>query len=179
MKKIVLSALVLVTLAACGKGGAEKYVGYWQEKDDKYVRIVEIKKEGGQYFLDRNILSKGERKPKPYLLTEKDGELVHNNGLTDVPLKLSDDGNSLFVSKNSYQKIDAATKDKLVAHEESCRKLADEYFAEDKQARSGKSIFSDEYKSAEAAIKQKYKAQFAELQKESKCNNVPFSLEHD
>ena len=51
MKKIVLSALVLVTLAACGKGGAEKYVGYWQEKDDKYVRIVEIKKEGGQYFL--------------------------------------------------------------------------------------------------------------------------------
>ena len=177
MKKIALSALVLVTLASCGKGGAERYVGYWQEKDDKYVRIVEIKKEDGQYFLDDDILSKG--KDKSYLLTEKDGELVHNNGLTDVPLKLSDDGNSLFVSKNSYQKIDAASKDKLVAHEESCRKLTDEYLAENAQASSGKSVLSDEYKAAKAAITQKYKAQFAELQKESKCNNVPYSLERD
>lgn len=169
MKPFILSALILM-LAACGKSGAERYVGYWQEQDDKRIVISEIKQENGNYFAVDNIVAQGKNAEKQIVLSEKEGELVLNSGVGDVPLKLSDDGKSMFVGKKSFTKIDAATKDKIVAHEEKCRQLSDEFAAAEK-ALPG--TMSNEYKAAEEALQQKYFPQFEQLEQEMPCNELP------
>lgn len=116
MKRTALTVLVLI-LAACGKGGAERYVGYWQLQDADKSVINEIKKENGNYFAVENIAGKGKRAAQQRVLSEKDGELVVNTGMGDLPLKLSEDGNTLFFSKGTFRRIDAATKDKIMANE--------------------------------------------------------------
>lgn len=108
MKKIVLSALVLVTLAACGKGGAERYVGIWQRDNMDSPSFMEISKESGNYFLIREDAVRGEMKQ---VLTEKDGELFASTGFGEIPFKLSDDGKALFATlyaggSNSFRKIE-------------------------------------------------------------------------
>ena len=39
---------------ACGRG-ADDYVGYWHEQQDKGEEILEIKKEDGNYFAEELI----------------------------------------------------------------------------------------------------------------------------
>lgn len=169
MKQWILPTL-LFTLAACGKGGAEKYVGYWQQQDDKRMIVSEIKQENGNYFAVANIVAKGKAAEKQRVLSEKDGELVANNGMADIPLKLSDDGQSLFIGKETFKKIDVATKDKIMAHEASCQQLTDEFYAAEKALPSA---MSNEYKPAKEALEQKYFPQFDALEKEMVCNMKP------
>lgn len=116
MKRTALTVLVLM-LAACGKGGADRYVGYWQLQDSDKSVVTEIKKENGNYFVVENIAGSGKHAAQQRVLSEKDGELVVNTGMGDLPLKLSDDGNTLFLGKGTLRRIDAATKDKIVANE--------------------------------------------------------------
>lgn len=116
MKRTALTVLVLM-LAACGKGGAERYVGYWQQQDTDKSVINEIKKENGNYFAVGNIADRGKRAVQQSTLLEKNGELVVNTRMGDLPLKLSEDGNTLFLGKGTLRRIDAATKDKIVANE--------------------------------------------------------------
>jgi len=146
MKRLVFPALALMLLAACGKG-ADNYVGYWQ-KDGNMPTVLEIRKEGGNYFATE-ILKEGAQSE---LLTEKDGQLMFNI-LGDVPIRLSDDGNSLYFEKESYRRIDDAAKDKLVAHEEACRKL----YAERKDS-AGK-----------PELRKQIVARLDELEKEGRC----------
>ena len=177
MKRTALTVLVLM-LAACGKGGADRYVGYWQLQDPDKSVVTEIKKENGNYFAVENIAGRGKRAAQQRVLSEKDGELVVNTGMGDLPLKLSDDGNTLFLGKGTLRRIDAATKDKIVAHEEKCRSLNDDFQAEyngkrNQMTNAGVSITTEEYKQGMAEVERKYAAQFAELQKDGKCNFVP------
>ena len=158
MKRTALTVLVLM-LAACGKGGADRYVGYWQLQDSDKSVVTEIKKENGNYFAVENIAGRGKHAAEQRVLSEKDGELVVNTGVGDLPLKLSDDGDTMFLSKYTFRRIDAAAKDKIVAHEEKCRSLND--------------AFQAEYKQGMAEVQRKYAAQFAELQKDGKCNHDP------
>ena len=60
MKRTALTVLVLM-LAACGKGGADRYVGYWQLQDSDKLVVTEIKKENGNYFAVENIAGRGKR----------------------------------------------------------------------------------------------------------------------
>lgn len=175
--KALLSTLTLsLLLAACGKDGAENYVGFWQPMEKtrsiltgaEHIEIFEIKKENGQYFASSNILNK---QGQQQLLTEKDGQLVISTGMGEIPLALSDDKTQLFVRKARYQKIDAATKDKIVAHQQKCAQIIDEY----RQAeRKLPSITSNEYRSAKETLEQRYFPQLAELEKEMTCNDVPY-----
>ena len=64
-----------------------------------------------------NIAGRGKHAAEQRVLSEKDGELVVNTGMGDLPLKLSEDGNTLFLGKGTLRRIDAAAKDKIVAHE--------------------------------------------------------------
>ena len=177
MKRTALTVLVLM-LAACGKGGADRYVGYWQLQDSNKSVVTEIKKENSNYFAMENIAGRGERAAQQRVLSEKDGELVVNTGVGDLPLKLSDDGDTMFLSKDTFRRIDAATKDKIVAHEEKCRSLNDDFQAEyngkrNQMTNAGVSITTEEYKQGMAEVERKYAAQFAELQKDGKCNHEP------
>ena len=177
MKRTALTVLVLM-LAACGKGGADRYVGYWQLQDPDKLVVTEIKKENGNYFVVSDLAAGGRLATEQQVLSEKDGELVVNTGVGDLPLKLSDDGNTLFLGKGTLRRIDAATKDKIVAHEEKCRSLNDDFQAEyngkrNQMTNAGVSITTEEYKQGMAEVERKYAAQFAELQKDGKCNFVP------
>ena len=174
MKRTALTVLVLM-LAACGKGGADRYVGYWQQQDVNKSIITEIKKENGNYFVMGDLVAGGGRATEQQVLSEKDGELVVNTGMGDWPLKLSDDGDTMFFGKDTFRRIDAAAKDKIVAHEEKCRSLNSafqtEFTGKSKQMANA-SGFS-EYNQGMAEVERKYAAQFAELQKDGKCNHEP------
>lgn len=170
MKKMMAVSMLAMMLAACGKSGAEQYVGFWQWQDNKHTSVSEIKQENGNYFVVDN-LQYGQGKTKQIVLSQKDNELVLNTGVADVPLKLSEDGKSMFIGKRTYQKVDAATKDKIVAHQEQCHQLNDEYRAAEKNLPT---ITSKEYHSAQDTMNQQYFARFAELEKEYKCNKAPY-----
>ena len=116
MKRTALTVLVLM-LVACGKGGADRYIGYWQQQGIDRSIVTEIKKENGNYFVVPDLAAGGRPATEQQVLSEKDGELVVNTGMGDLPLKLSDDGNTLFLGKGTLRRIDAATKDKIVANE--------------------------------------------------------------
>ncbi len=177
MKRTALTVLVLM-LAACGKGGADRYIGYWQQQGIDRSIVSEIKKENGNYFVVPDLAAGGRLATEQRVLSEKDGELVVNTGVGDLPLKLSDDGDTMFLSKYTFRRIDAAAKDKIVAHEEKCRSLNDAFQTEyngkrDQLMNAGLSITTQEYKQGMAEVERKYAAQFAELQKDGKCNFVP------
>ena len=177
MKRTALTVLVLI-LAACGKGGADRYVGYWQLQDSNKSVVTEIKKENGNYFVVSDLAAGGRLATEQQVLSEKDGELVVNTGVGDLPLKLSDDGDTMFFSKGTFRRIDAAAKDKIVAHEEQCRSLKAAFQAEyngkrNQMTNAGLSFTTEEYKQGMAEVERKYDAQFAELQKDGKCNFVP------
>ncbi|MFC2715327.1 hypothetical protein [Kingella denitrificans] len=177
MKRTALTVLVLM-LAACGKGGADRYIGYWQQQGIDRSIVSEIKKENGNYFVVPDLAAGGRLATEQRVLSEKDGELVVNTGVGDLPLKLSDDGDTMFLSKYTFRRIDAAAKDKIVAHEEKCRSLNDAFQAEYKgkhnqMTNAGVSVTTAEYKQGMAEVQRKYAAQFAELQKDGKCNFVP------
>ena len=164
-------------LVACGKGGADRYIGYWQQQGIDRSIVTEIKKENGNYFAVQNIAGSGKRAAQQHVLSEKDGELVVNTGVGDLPLKLSDDGDTMFFRKGTFRRIDAAAKDKIVAHEEQCRSLNDAFQAEYKgkhnqMTNARVSVITEEYKQGMAEVERKYAAQFAELQKDGKCNFV-------
>ena len=164
-------------LAACGKGGADRYVGYWQLQDPDKSVVTEIKKENGNYFVMGDLVAGGGRATEQQVLSEKGGELVVNTGVGDLPLKLSDDGDTMFFRKGTFRRIDAAAKDKIVAHEEQCRSLNDAFQAEYKgkhnqMTNARVSVITEEYKQGMAEVERKYAAQFAELQKDGKCNFV-------
>ena len=176
MKRTALTVLVLM-LAACGKGGADRYIGYWQQQGIDRSIVSEIKKENGNYFVVPDLAAGGRLATEQRVLSEKDGELVVNTGVGDLPLKLSDDGDTMFLSKYTFRRIDAAAKDKIVAHEEKCRSLNDAFQTEyngkrDQLMNAGVSITTQEYKQGMAEVERKYAAQFAELQKDGKCNFV-------
>lgn len=137
MKRITLSVLVLM-LAACGGKNTDDYVGVWQRNDAKFLQFVEIKKDGGNYLFSQE--------KQNYNFSEKNGELVLNTGLGEIPFKLSDDRKTLSANlyssgSNSFHKIE----------DESCKQLVAEF-----QAAKEKLPFnalSDEFKQASANIK--------------------------
>ena len=177
MKRTALTVLVLM-LAACGKGGADRYIGYWQQQGIDRSIVAEIKKENGNYFVVSDLVAGGRLATEQQVLSEKDGELVVNTGMGDLPLKLSDDGDTMFFSKGTFRRIDAAAKDKIVAHEEKCRSLNDAFQTEyngkrDQMTNAGVFFTTEEYKQGMAEVERKYAAQFAELQKDGKCNHRP------
>ncbi|MDO4794346.1 MAG: hypothetical protein Q4A28_00170 [Brachymonas sp.] len=170
MRHLILSAVVLM-LVACGKTGSKAYLGYWQEQDSERVAVMEIKQKEGNYFFEHDIVSDD---GKPYVLSEKDGQLGIDTGLGVMSFKLSEDGNSLFFEDRSYRKIDETTKNQLLAQQESCRKLSEEYAASHKNLPP---LFpSGPYDKAKTELVQRFSEQFAILEKNGKCNSKPFGL---
>lgn len=170
MKRLMLLVLALM-LTACGKGGANSYLGYWQMQKTSLVVVMEIKQEGGNYFAKDDIFSNDGHQS---VLSEKNGELVLDTGMGTMPFKLSDDGKSLFFGNHSYRKIDEATKDQLVAQQESCRKLSDEYR---ESFKSLPPLFpSEPYDKAKYELDRRFSEQFATLEKNANCNSKPIGL---
>ena len=168
MKKLKALVLLMPILAACGKGAGD-YVGYWQRQDDARVSVMEISKDGENYFLTQNLLSKRKNQTTPSLLIEKEGKLSTN--VMDTPMALSEDGKTLFVGNLSFNKIDAAEKDKLVAHQEACTKLHKEYI--DSRPPFDFSVKHDVREARKKAYEQKFNERFAELEKNGRCNARP------
>lgn len=165
MKQMLLAVGVVAVLAGCGKD-AGGYEGYWREKSDKKEGVIAVKKEKGNYFLNKINVFTG--KEESLLLSEKDGALSINTGIGEIPIKLSDDGKELYV------KTDAAMKDKIIAHQKKCGQTAQAYLDARKALPSNQT-----YQQRQAAIEQlkrRFEAEFDELEKEIKCNGRPTLL---
>lgn len=171
MKQMLLAVGVAAVLAGCGKD-AGSYEGYWREKSDKKEGMIAVKKEKGNYFLNKINVVTG--KEESMLLSEKDGALSINTGIGEIPIKLSDDGKELYVERRQYVKTDAAMKDKIIAHQKKCGQTVQAYLDAQKALPSNQT-----YQQRQAAIEQlkrRFEAEFDELEKEIKCNGRPRAL---
>lgn len=171
MKQMLLVVGVAAVLAGCGKD-AGGYEGYWREKSDKKEGVIAVKKEKGNYFLNKINVFTG--KEESLLLSEKDGALSINTGIGEIPIKLSDDGKELYVERRQYVKTDAAMKDKIIAHQKKCGQTEQAY----RDARNALPS-NQTYQQRQAAIEQlkrRFEAEFDELEKEIKCNGRPRAL---
>ena len=153
MKQMLLAVGVAAVLAGCGKD-AGGYEGYWREKSDKKEGMIAIKKEKGNYFLNK--------------MSEKDGALSINTGIGEIPIKLSDDGKELYVERRQYVKTDAAMKDKIIAHQKKCGQTIQAYLDARKALPSNQTY--QQHQAALKQLKQQFEAEFDELEKEIKCN---------
>ena len=173
MLKYLALPILALTLTACGRG-ADDYVGYWREQQDKGEEILEIKKEDGNYFAEE-LINKTDffgLQKKAVVLNEKDGKLSMNADMGEIVLNLSDDGKTLYMANQSYTKVGTDFKEKVLAHEQDCRKLSEEYKTELNQLSWG----DPEYKVKNKELSQKFKTRFAELEKEVRCNSKPLGV---
>ncbi len=171
MKQMLWAVGVAAVLAGCGKD-AGGYEGYWREKSDKKEGMIAVKKEKGNYFLNKINVFTG--KEESMLLSEKDGALSINTGIGEIPIKLSDDGKELYVERRQYVKTDAAMKDKIIDHQKKCGQTEQAY----RDARNALPS-NQTYQQRQAAIEQlkrRFEAEFDELEKKIKCNGKPTLL---
>ena len=132
--KIILLALLTITLVACSKP-YDKYIGYWQLEGTKYPKILEIRKEDKDtYLVNENIFRDEEfgKAKKEQVLEKTDKELGVNNGLAVIPFNLSDDGKTLRIRDQKYTKIDENTAKAAVKNKHDCNELKIKYNQEKK-----------------------------------------------
>ena len=78
---------------------------------------------------------------------------------------------ALFIGRHQYQKIDAASKDKIVSHQEKCNRLWEAYKVADDDLPK---FVTPERNKARKSLEAHYFPQFAELEKEMLCNKKPY-----
>ncbi|HHY5275067.1 TPA: hypothetical protein ACV5PM_000154 [Neisseria meningitidis] len=137
MKRITLSALVLM-LAACGGKNTDDYVGTWQREGVEFLQFAEIKKDDGNYLFSQE--------KQNYTFSEKNGELVLNTVFGEIPFKLSDDRKTL--SANLYS---SGSNRFFKVEDESCKQLIAEL--QTAQEKLPLNVLSNEFKQASANIK--------------------------
>lgn len=120
MRFILISCLVFL-ITACSKP-YEKYIGYWQLDNSKILKVAEISKSDNTYLITDNILAPNNT---PYAMQEKDNTLFINNGMTNMPVTLSNDS-TLIILDNKYTKISQAEFDKLKEVIKSCESTKNE-----------------------------------------------------
>ena len=132
MKKLViLLSMSTVFLSACGNKH-DKMVGYWQLENVQGKRIMQIFKEGkDSYILKENVVARSNvvngKEGSSLVLEKKDDTLAVNNGLAAMPLHLSDDGQTLRISKNQYKKVDENFVNKTIENIKVCHEIETEY----------------------------------------------------
>lgn len=120
MRFILISCLVLL-ITACSKP-YEKYIGYWQLDNCDTLKVVEISKDDNTYLITENIFAKNNT---PYAIENRDNTLFINNGITNMPITLSNDS-TLIILDEKYIKISQAELEKLKGLVESCENKKDE-----------------------------------------------------
>lgn len=147
---------------------------------DKEISILEIKKDGSGYILTEDVLS--ELQNKPILLTKSDGKLIAHTDSSELLLKLSDDGKTLHFRGKPNIKIDAETKEKIVAHQQKCAVVGNEY-TEKLTGLLNSNEFDVRQPEQKRGLEQKlealtqeYKQKYQKLESDGSCNNKPRQL---
>ena len=127
MNKIILF-LALIGLASCSDNQFEGYIGYWeQEKPAQNTffingfKVVKIETDGKLFKYIENAHDESQR---TYALTEINNELVLEGRL---PIQLSKDKNTLYLSNNQYQRIDQNRFDEVLSLVAMCDELEAQY----------------------------------------------------
>lgn len=158
--RIFLLTLLALALTACSKP-YDKYIGYWQLEDNKYPKILEIRKEDKDtYLVNENIfrdtdLMGNSKKETVLEKMEKEG-LGVNNGLTVIPFNLSDDGKTLRISDQKYVKISEDIAKTAVKNRKECNDLKVKY-TEEKKPFDGFFFNGNPNQAKLDAVKAKYK----------------------
>lgn len=160
--KVFFLALIALVLTACSKP-YDKYIGYWQLENSKSLRILEIRKEGKEtYLVNENILVSRDllgKNKKESVLEQKENQLGVNNGLTVIPLNLSDDGKILRFKDFKYIKISEDEAKVAIKNKHACDELSGKYREESQSF----NIFAKDTQKIE---QDKIKANYLKLQKE-------------
>ena len=93
MKISIIAIAFTLLLTACGDNN-EEFIGLYKYKHSYTERILEIKKDGDTYLFIEDVLKNGD----PRALSDTSDGLFYNDGMffKNTPLKLSDDGNTLY-----------------------------------------------------------------------------------
>jgi hypothetical protein len=111
--KLVFTTVVLLCVAACSDNN-ERAIGLYEYKHNMTgaERISEVKKDGDTYLFIEDVI----RKSNAIALTETAEGLSYN----DMPLRLSEDGNTLYFASINGSRIDRNyLEDKLAAIEKN------------------------------------------------------------
>jgi hypothetical protein len=113
--KLVFTTVIALCITACSDNN-EKAIGLYKYKHNMSgtEKISEVKKDGNTYLFIEDVI----RKSNAIALTETPEGLSYNN----MPLKLSDDGNTLYFASINGSRIDRNYLDKKLATIEQNKK---------------------------------------------------------
>ncbi len=113
--KLVLAIVIALGVTACSDNN-EKAIGLYKYKNNLTgtEKVLEVKKDGSTYLFIEDVIHKS----NPIALTETPDGLSYNN----IPLKLSEDGNTLYFSSINGTRIDNKYLDEKLATIEENKK---------------------------------------------------------
>jgi uncharacterized lipoprotein YehR (DUF1307 family) len=113
--KLVFATVIALCVTACSDNN-EKAIGLYKYKHNMSgtEKISEVKKDGSTYLFVEDVI----RKSNAIALTETPEGLSYNN----MPLKLSEDGNTLYFSSINGTRIDNKYLDEKLAEIEQNKK---------------------------------------------------------
>ncbi|MBO1896172.1 hypothetical protein HNW13_010365 [Shewanella sp. BF02_Schw] len=151
MKKLFVFCISIL-LIGCGGNSMDNHIGYWQPIDSKALKVVEISKNGDNYFFSENILKKTgldlwgkEIRPSKPTLLQNNNEKLSIMGIQ--PIALSPDNKKLFIGKKTYERISQQQLSEIQVKAEmdfndaenvklGCKKTSEKYHAESAEIRT-------------------------------------------
>lgn len=157
--RLLLSTIPILLLTACSNSSNySEYMGYWQQDNVKSdAKVAKIYQDGDTYLMDGNIYtdkSTSVRNAAPAVLTANEDKLSWSTGMGAVELGLSADNKKLYVSNNTFTKIDEAKANEIGENLKTCAELRDQYSTSIKDLK----LFTDGYE----AKKEQINAEFTE-----------------
>ena len=155
-------AFICICLHGCSNDPQSSYVGVWQTTTAP-IKTIEISKSGESYIFQDLRATKFNGEPEgPMPLSLKGNQLTLNNGLTDLPLALSNENQTLLIAGLSLKKMPSKEGENLkqqivserterVANLAKCDQLGKEMDVKDKALRP--LIGKPEYLTQQAALK--------------------------
>lgn len=103
MRKVI-TALLSIILVGCFSSSYDDYLGYWK-KEGAGLTILEIKKEGSNYFVTPNVIDPFMSKSIP--LEGDDGKLIMKRGSKVKTITLNAERNEISADNEVFKKISA------------------------------------------------------------------------
>ncbi len=169
----IVPITLAVFLTACGGEPTTDFMGYWQQDDmgSLDARVAKIYKDGDTFLIDFNIYKDTNafgRSEKPQVLSNNGGKLSINTGLGAIELGLSENKDKLYVSDQTYSKIDEAKANEIQDKLSTCKELRQSF------VESIKSLgYTKEAQEKRNQIELDYKAKF---QPYTGTCNIPSTL---
>ncbi|WP_439520279.1 hypothetical protein [Hydrogenophaga sp.] len=105
MQRYLFYVVLSVVIAGCSGDPHADYVGVWQSSGNPLKTVEIVVSRDNYVFQDLRATTFSGEKEGPRAMSKQGTQLTLNNGLTDVPLALSDDRNTLIINGLALQRV--------------------------------------------------------------------------